>query len=876
MARSFLLLAATASCAFAQFAANSIVALRLGASGVGSAIPTTQAALFLDNFATTPGANVSIPLLSVAIPATGAGACTGTSAGTEGELGTDPTATNIYIACYALQAGAVFNYTGPGPRTVAIVNNAGTVSTSTQFLDVLNTGSGTNKHRNALSADGGASIYMVTHSGVYWLPGTGSLQSQVTLYAGNLLQGQVFDLGSGPQLFGMSATILYAFTPALAHSGTITTTTLVTSTGLVGFTFANTTTLWLLGTTLVKYTLTGSTWGVAPGYATPPTPLSTANLRGVITRIETPGGPYIAYVSGSSYIMRYNEGAATGTYASCGTACWSYIAAAQPGTILRGIQFAPAAAVTTVSATPAATATTSITATATATSSATGSPSPSAAVSSTGTPTNLLSPAATTSQTPSASGSLSNSAAATATPTASAAATATRTASVTASITPSGTPSNTPAPSALAPGTLVALRLGNGAVLAANTQAPLFLDAFLTSGATSTASVTATAPFTTVGLPVAGAGLCTGQNSGTEGELGTDLTSSNLYVACYPLPLGLVNNFSSVFPRSVAIVGPGAGAISTTTQFYDVLNTATNKHRSAVSADGGATIYMVTHSGVYWLPGTGSLQSQVTLYAGNLLQGQVFDLGSGPQLFGMSASALYAFTPALARNGTITTTTLVSSSGLVGFSFANATTLWMLSSTLAKYTLTGSTWGAAPGYSTFPTPPSATGLKGVITRVETPGGPWIAYVSSSPYVMRFDESLAAGLGVSVAACTSCWSYVATAPTNTIFRGIQFAPIVPSNTPTSTASPSATRTRTSTPSTSSTATPSRSATSTPSSSATSSASATNTGSASSTASETAASTVSSTRTQPATRTKTRTSSPSTSASITSSRCVSATR
>ena len=44
----------------------------------------------------------------------------------------------------------------------------------------------------------------------------------------------------------MSATILYAFTPNLATSGTLTATTVVTGTALEGFTFADQNTIWLL------------------------------------------------------------------------------------------------------------------------------------------------------------------------------------------------------------------------------------------------------------------------------------------------------------------------------------------------------------------------------------------------------------------------------------------------------------------------------------------------------------------------------------------------------------------------------------------------------------------------------------------------------
>ena len=339
------------------------------------------------------------------------------------------------------------NFSNSFPRVVAIVDATASVSTATQFYDVLDGGALTNKNRNALSANAGATIYLVTHSGVYYLPTPGVLQIPVTLYAGNLLQGQVFDLGAGtgPQLFGMSASTLYSFMPALATSGNITATSLAAQSGLVGFSFATPSSLWLLSNVLTKWVLSGATWAPATGYAAGVTPPNTASLRGVITRVETPGGPWIAYVSDAGYIMRYDESQAVGTaYSSCST-CWTFVAAANPNAMFRGIQFAPAPPM-----------------------------SPSA------------SPAATPSTTPPPS----------------------------STTTPSASPSIAPSP--FVSGSIVVLRLGTGAApMVSNVQYPLFLDSFSTTSLSAVVPVNVTTPVTTVPLPSAGNGLCTGQNSGT-------------------------------------------------------------------------------------------------------------------------------------------------------------------------------------------------------------------------------------------------------------------------------------------------------------------------------------------------------------------------
>ena len=83
-------------------------------------------------------------------------------------------------------------------------------------------------------------------------------------------------------------------------------------------------------------------------------------------------------------------------------------------------------------------------------------------------------------------------------------------------------------------------------------------------GATATAPTSVTLPLSTIAFPTTGANVCTGQSSGTEGEMMTDTWGENLYVACYPLTVGTVNNFSSSFPRSIAIVSPSASVNTAT------------------------------------------------------------------------------------------------------------------------------------------------------------------------------------------------------------------------------------------------------------------------------------------------------------------------
>ena len=363
------------------------------------------------------------------------------------------------------------------------------------------------QHRSATSVDGGNTMYVVSHSGCYWLNQTETFVNAVALYAGNLLQGEVYDFGNGPELFGMSATVLYAFTPNLATSGTLNTTVVVSGGALEGFSFADANTIWLLdGSTISKRIRLNGTWSVAAGYTSLTLPTgATSGDRSVIGRVEAGSPTWIAYISSQNLIVRYDESQAVGTaFATC-TACFTYVATAPANTIFRGIAFAPV--VPTPSITPSVAAT------------------------------------------PSLSSSL--------------------TPSITPSSTPSASVSSTyfPAPTGFAAGSIVVYRLGApGASVSpvSGTQAPIFLDTFATSGATATAPTSVTLPLSTIAFPTTGANVCTGQSSGTEGEMMTDTWGENLYVACYPLTVGTVNNFSSSFPRSIAIVSPSASVNTAT------------------------------------------------------------------------------------------------------------------------------------------------------------------------------------------------------------------------------------------------------------------------------------------------------------------------
>ena len=363
------------------------------------------------------------------------------------------------------------------------------------------------QHRSATSVDGGNTMYVVSHSGCYWLNQTETFVNAVALYAGNLLQGEVYDFGNGPELFGMSATVLYAFTPNLATSGTLNTTVVVSGGALEGFSFADANTIWLLdGSTVSKRVRVGGVWSVAAGYGTPTVSLpviASTGDRSIIGRVEAGSPTWIAYVSSAGYVLRYDESQASGTaFATC-TACFTYVAMAPVNTIFRGIAFAPLAATPTSSP------------------SVTASPSQSAAPS----------------QSAGASVSSSSSSTAAATPSHTSTATAV---SISSTVTPSRTPSASftpfPAPTGFAAGSIVVYRLGArgaAATPASGIQAPIFLDTFATSGATTTASVSATLPLSTIAFPTTGANLCTGQLSATEGEMTTDTWGANLYVgAC--------------------------------------------------------------------------------------------------------------------------------------------------------------------------------------------------------------------------------------------------------------------------------------------------------------------------------------------------------
>ena len=177
-----------------------------------------------------------------------------------------------------------------------------------------------------MSADDGNTLYVVSQTGIMWLSGTGAREPSVLVYASNLLQGLVYTINGAPQLFVMSATIVYSVSPSLPTSSTgFVATSVVVGTSLEGFALANATTIWLLdGITISKRVQTAGVWSVATGYPLTLPAGATTGDRAIIGRVEAGGPTWIAYISSATNVLRYDESQATGTAFSACTACWTW------------------------------------------------------------------------------------------------------------------------------------------------------------------------------------------------------------------------------------------------------------------------------------------------------------------------------------------------------------------------------------------------------------------------------------------------------------------------------------------------------------------------------------------------------------------------
>ena len=332
---------------------------------------------------------------------------------------------------------------------------------------------------------------------------------------------------------------------------------------------------------------------------------------------------------------------------------------------------------------------------------------------------------------------------------------------------------------AFTPGNVVIYRVGNGVGSLVNTGNPVFLDEY-----TSTGSLVQSIPLPTTAsggnFPLIASGTASSEGLIT---LSTDLQKLLLtgYGSTIPCSVSCSATTATTIPRVVAVVSSN-GSINSTTALTDFASIS--NPRSAVSLN-GTSIWVAGGTGGPRFAILGATTStQISTSPSNLRQLHIF----ANQLYTSSASGAIR----LARIGTGLPTTTgqtitslpgfpTSGGGPYGFAFADLTssvagvdTLYVADETslaLTKYSLVGGNWvskgtigTATDAYRGLTALRSGSSVLLYATRRggtgATGGGELVRLVDNSGYNGAF---------------TGTPTLLATAATNTAFRGVAFAP-----------------------------------------------------------------------------------------------------
>ncbi len=327
-----------------------------------------------------------------------------------------------------------------------------------------------------------------------------------------------------------------------------------------------------------------------------------------------------------------------------------------------------------------------------------------------------------------------------------------------------------------APTAVVVVRVGDGSAARTNAATAVFLDEFSLAGSL----------ITSVALPISATPISLSGSATSEGCLALSNDGHFLTLAGYGVAPGLASvaaSMSATVPRVVARIDAalGVNVSSSTSTAYDV-----NNIRSAVTSDGthiwtGGTAATVGLNGVQHISYGASTSTQVSAVPGNIRCVGIYD----GQLYATSGSA--GFTTVHAIGSGLPTTSGSTGTALAGMPTSGASpygfVLLDLNTSVAgvdtayiaddsavaagggvqKYTFDGSVWTLATTFTV-----AATGCRGV-TAIPGPLGVTVYATTAEINTNTLVSWLDTGFG------SPSPTLIATAATNTIFRGVAAAP-----------------------------------------------------------------------------------------------------
>ncbi len=328
-----------------------------------------------------------------------------------------------------------------------------------------------------------------------------------------------------------------------------------------------------------------------------------------------------------------------------------------------------------------------------------------------------------------------------------------------------------PAQAPIAPGHVVALRLGDGAAALGSAAAAVFLDEYTAAGSL----------VQTIALPTSAADAIT--NSGTatsEGFLNLSSNGQFLVHAGYRAIPGTASVVTSAAARVISRVAL-SGGIDTTTALTDAY--LASSVRSVATVDGtqfwvGGTGSPTTSAGVRFVSGVG--QSTSTQLSSTVTNNRVVNIFNG-QLYTGSASGAFLGVSTVGTglpttSGQVTTLlpgfSAVTGNSTYDYFFADNSTLYVADDRtttaggIQKWVLSSGTWTLQ--YTLNPaTGVGCRGLSGVVN-----GGTTTLYATTTQATGNALVSVTdAGPGAA-----SPFTTVANAGTNRIFRGVRFIPV----------------------------------------------------------------------------------------------------
>lgn len=313
-------------------------------------------------------------------------------------------------------------------------------------------------------------------------------------------------------------------------------------------------------------------------------------------------------------------------------------------------------------------------------------------------------------------------------------------------------------------GRLVVLQVGDGSAALSNAATPAFLKEFTTTGTAGT-SVT---------IPTTGADRLTVSGTSTsDGQITLSANGQFISIAGYDAAVGTAAVTGTTSAAANRVINTANTAASITRAAVSSTQYSANNFRSAVRGNNADYWGAGGNSGTYYLGTTSaaaSVQNTITntrvvnIYNNNLY----FATGSG-------TAGIYSFvgTPLSTATSSIFIATGAGSSPY-GFAINAASNVAYIAddrTTVAggvqKWTFNGTVWSLAYTFS----PATGAGARGLA--VDFSGANPIIYATSTANTL---------VSFTDAGASSAATILATAPTNTAFRGLSFAPVAPAANP----------------------------------------------------------------------------------------------